>query len=278
MNTIEIAPELLHPEAIADFAILDLAQKDEGLLLGWLYRHFENSEIPWEPLYQGTVLADLWKKGPILIELKRSPAFRDALIERYRSEYLGVVIHAPAIDLEPLANHLRSLVTIKRKDKPAVFRFFDPRSLGPLFDVLDPVQRQALLGPASGWAWHRYGQWQTASSDYQRETPSKDMLFTISEEQIAQLDKARLRQFALFLADEYRAHIPSNDSDQFALGEIESAQSAGISSHADQERWLRMAINLRGRLQESPQWSRLIRVDGKTPLQALSQLETEQGC
>ena len=278
MNTIETDPQQLHPEVNADFAILDLAQKDEGLLLGWLYRNFENSEIPWEPLYQGTSLADLWKKGPILVELKHSPAFREALIERYRSDYLGMLVHAPEINFEQLADHLRSIITIERKGKPAVFRFYDPRSLGPLFDVLDPAQRQSLLGPASRWTWHSYGQWQFVSSDIQQQVLSKGRVFAISEEQIAQLDSARLKQFGLFLADKYRAYIPSNDSDSFVLGEIESAQDAGISSHVDQERWLRAAIKLRGRLQDTPQWNQLMQGEGKTPLQALSQLEIEQGC
>ena len=277
MNTIDTVSERPNSEAFADFAILDLAQKDEGLLLGWMYSYF-TTEIPWEPLYQSTALADRWKSGPILIELRHSPAFREALIERYRSDYLGMLIHAPEINLAQLADHLRSIIIIQREDKSAVFRFYDPRSLGPLFDVLEPVQRQSLLGPASRWIWYLYGQWQVASSDVQREIPGEGLVFTISEEQIMQLDRARLKHFALFLADKYRAYVPSTDSDSFVLGEIESAQDSGISSQADQERWLRMAIKLSGRLLESAQWSQLIRVEGKTALQALSQLETEQGC
>ncbi len=108
MTTIESIFQRTDTPESADFAILDLAQKDEGQLLGWLYNHFDLGDIPWNPLYQGTELASNWSTGPILIELRDSQVFREALIERYQSDCLGMLISAPDVSLAAMADHLRS--------------------------------------------------------------------------------------------------------------------------------------------------------------------------
>lgn len=277
MTIIELLSELTEAPEQADFAILDLAQKDEGQLLAWLYSYVDQREIPWASLYQGTALASHWTTGPILVELREVPAFHQALIERYQSECLGMLISAPDVSLETMADHLRLRVIVQKDGKPSVFRYYDPRNLGPLFAVLEPLQQQQLIGPGRQWLWYHHGQWQQASSSRQDGEFNENKLFVISGEQLASMDQARSRQFALSLADNYRGHIPSDDAESFALNEVKAAHELGISSQADQDRWLRMAIKIQGPLQASPQWRQLAQGTDKTPLQILSQLECEQG-
>ncbi|WP_303292334.1 DUF4123 domain-containing protein [Marinobacter sp. SS5-14b] len=277
MDKIEIVPEQPHSEEIADFAVLDLAQKDEGLLLGWMYRYFDNAEIPWEPLYQKTELADLWKKGPILIDLRHSPAFREALIERYQTEYLGILISAPDVALATMADHLRSIIIVQRDGKPSIFRFYDPRALGALFEVLAPSQHRQMLGASRKWAWHHHQQWWQFASSQQSDSSNPPRALSITREQIAQIDDARSHRFALFMAQTYSDYIPSEDAQGFAVNEVTAARSAGLSTHVDFERWIRMAIKVEGPLMESDHWQQLAGSSERSPLQILSQLECEQG-
>ncbi|MDX5385335.1 MAG: DUF4123 domain-containing protein [Alteromonadaceae bacterium] len=277
MDKMELIPEQPHSQEIADFAILDLAQKDEGLLLGWMYRYFDNAEIPWDPLYQKTELAELWKKGPILIDLRHSPVFREALIERYKTEYLGILISAPDVDLAAMADHLRSIIIVQRDGKPFIFRFYDPRTLGALFEVLEPSQHQQMLGPSSKWTWHHYRQWWQFASLRQTDSSNPARALSITGVQINQMDDVRSRQFALFMAQTYGDYIPAEDVQRFALNEVSAARSAGFSTQVDFERWLRMAIKLGGSLTESDRWQQLAGNGERSPLQILSQLECEQG-
>jgi hypothetical protein len=277
MDNMELVAEQPLSEEIADFAILDLAQKDEGSLLGWMYRYFDNAEIPWDPLYQKTQLAELWKKGPILIDLRHSPVFREALIERYQSEYLGILISAPNMDLEAMADHLRSIITVQQDGKPSIFRFYDPRAVGALFEVLESNQHHQMLGGSSKWMWHHHRQWWQFVSSQQSESFDPPRTLSITSEQIRQVDDTRSRQFALFMAQTYGEHIPSKDAQGFALNEVSAARSAGLSTQVDFERWLRMAIKVKGPLMESDHWQHLAGNSGRSPLQILSQLECEQG-
>ena len=242
-----------------------------------MYRYFDNAEIPWAPLYQKTQLAELWKKGPILIDLRHSPVFREALIERYQSEYLGILISAPDMDLEAMADHLRSIITVQQDGKPSIFRFYDPRAVGALFEALESSQHQQMLGGSSKWMWHHHRQWWQFASSQQSDSFDPPRTLSITSEQIRQVDDTRFRQFAQFMAQAYGEHIPSKDAQGFALNELSAARSAGLSSQVDFERWLRMAIKVKGPLMESDPWQHLAGNSGRSPLQILSQLECEQG-
>ncbi|MEH6355558.1 MAG: DUF4123 domain-containing protein [Marinobacter sp.] len=262
----------------ADFAILDLAQQEENVLLGWLYSHFEHKEIPWISLYFGSEQNSDWKAGPILVELRGFDDFQNALIERCRTEYLSVLIHARDVSLATMAGHLRSLITVQLDNKPALFRFYDPRSLGPLLEVLEPAQRQRLTGPAERWSWYQYQNWHQWEAQAGSATPTTKKALSISAAQRVQMDTARSRQFAQSLTHTYRAHIPDDDAETFVMNEVQAASSAGLTRLADQERWLRMALKVQRPLIESPQWCAIVQSGEKTAAQILNQLECEQGC
>jgi hypothetical protein len=261
----------------ADFAILDLAQQEENVLLGWLYSHFEYKAIPWVSLYFGREQNSDWTAGPILVELRGFDDFQNALIERCQAEYLGVLIHARDISLATMAKHLCSLITVQLNNKPALFRFYDPRSLGPLLEVLEPAQRQRLTGPVERWSWYQYQNWYQWGTQARSTTSATEKSLTISAAQRVQMDTARSRQFALSLTHTYRAHIPDNDAETFVMNEVLAASSAGLTSLADQERWLRMALKVQRPLTESPQWCEIAQSGDKTSAQILNQLECEQG-
>jgi len=261
----------------ADFAILDLAQQEEGVLLGWLYSHFEHKKIPWVSLYFGSELNSDWMAGPILVELRGFNEFQNALIERCQTEYLGVLIHAGDTSLVTLAEHLCSLITVQLDSKPALFRFYDPRSLGPLLEVLEPAQRQRLTGPTEQWSWYQYQNWHQWEVQAGSATPAIEKSLSISAAQRVQMDTARSRQFAQSLAHTYRAHIPDDNAVTFVMNEVRAASRAGLRSLADQERWLRMALKVQRPLIESLQWCEIAQSGEKTPAQILNQLECEQG-
>lgn len=275
MTTIESIFQRTEKPENTDFAILDLAQKDEGQLLGWLYSHFDSSDIPWNPLYQGTELASNWSTGPILIELRDSQVFRETLIERYQSDYMGMLISAPDVSLAAMADHLRSLIITLLDGKPSVFRFYDPRSLGPLLNVLEPNQRYQLMG-ASQWCWCHDGQWWMTTESGFADWPEPEQPLVVGKAQLEALDEARLAQFAASLKDYYRPHIPGPDPEQFVLAEIKSANESGVTLLADQERWVRLAIQAGVPLTTSANWQQLASDQELSPSQILAHLESEQ--
>lgn len=277
MNITEHSAECTGKPEQADFAVLDLAQQDEGLLMGWLYSHFDPKEIPWAALYQGSGLDAGWASGPILIELRGFEEFHNALTERYETGYFGVLLHAPETTLAQMARHLRSLIIVELGNKPALFRFYDPRGLGPLLDVLNPAQQQRLSGPATQWSWYQYQNWRqwrvsVSTIEHDRSHP-----LVISDLQRRQIDAARSQRFATTLAQTYRAHITFDNAQTFVMNELQAAQCAGLSNLADQERWLRMAIKVQGPLTESKQWCQIADDSARAAIQILSQLECEQG-
>lgn len=262
----------------ADFAILDLAQQDEGQLLGWLYSHFEQTEIPWTSLYLESELSASWPSGPVLIDLRAADGFRQALLERYQNEYLGLLIDAPETGFGQMTKHLRSLVTLTLDGKPSLFRFYDPRCVGPLFDVLEPAQQLRITGPARRWSWYQHQRWRVWDAPAANLPPLPDKPLVISGVQRLQMDTARRRQFAQSLTRIYSANIPTNNAEAFVMAELQAAEAAGLSQQADQERWLRMALTVQGSLSASPQWQQIAKNSHRTPVQILSQLECEQGC
>ena len=262
----------------ADFAVLDLAQQDEGPLLGWLYSHFKRKEIPWAALYLGSKLNASWQSGPVLIELRAADDFRKALLERYQSEYLGLLIDAPDTGFAQMKNHLRSLVTVTLDSNPSIFRFYDPRCVGSLFEALEPAQQLRITGPAQRWSWYQHHCWRMWDAPAATLTPLTEKPLVISGVQRIAMDTARRRQFARSLTHIYSAHIPANDAEAFVIAELHAAETAGLSQHADQERWLRMALYAQGPLRESPRWRQVAQNSNQTPIQILSQLECDQGC
>jgi hypothetical protein len=275
MTMVEYDTRKIVSEPPGDFALLDLAQRDENHLLRWFYDHFGDGSIPWQSLYQGSELADIWKTGPILIALEHQDEFRDAFIQQCAKEPLGILISAPGVSLNTLANHLTRHKTAELDGKSSLFRFYDPRSLGPLLTVLQPNQRYQLIG-ASQWCWYHDDQWQVTTETRPDDWPESGNTLVISNEQLKALDEARVAQFAASLTNYYRPHISAPDPEQFVLQDIKSAKTAGITLLADQERWVRLAIAAGGPLTESANWRKLASDQGLSPGQILTHLESQQ--
>ncbi|MGB1951167.1 MAG: DUF4123 domain-containing protein [Marinobacter sp.] len=275
MTTAEMEFKQITTEPGGNFALLDLAQRDDKSLLSWFYSYFGNARIEWEPLYHGSELQEIWSAGPILIALEQQNDFRNALIERCEKEPLGILFNAPRTELAVLAKHLKSHVTAELDGKSSLFRFYDPRSLGPLLKALQPNQRYQLMG-ASRWCWCHDGQWWMTMGSQSAYWPEPERPLVIGKPQLEALDAARLAQFAASLTDYYRPHIPAQDPEQFVMAEIESANEAGVTLLADQERWVRLAIQANVPLTESTSWQRLASDQGLSPNQILARLESEQ--
>lgn len=262
-------------QPIGNFALVDLAQRDENDLLRWLYDSSDGGSIPWVSLYQGSELADIWKAGPVLVALDRQDEFREVFIKRCTKEPLGILISAPEVSLNKLANHLKRHNTAELDGKSSIFRFYDPRSLSPLLTVLQPNQRYRLTG-ASQWCWHHDGQWWVSSEAQTEEWPEPIQPLVIDREQLVALDEARVAQFADTLTNYYRSHISALDPEQFVQGEVKSAKTAGITLLADQERWVRLAIAAGAPLTKTASWQELSNDKGLSPSQILNHLESKQ--
>ncbi|MBS8239560.1 DUF4123 domain-containing protein [Marinobacter lipolyticus] len=275
MTTAETDIKQITTEPGGNFALLDLAQRDDKSLLSWLYSYFGNTQIEWEPLYNGSELQEIWNAGPILIALEQQNEFRSAFIERCEKEPLGILLNAPGTELAVLAKHLKSHVTAELDGKSSLFRFYDPRSLGPLLKVLQPNQSYQLMG-ASQWCWCHDGQWWATTESQSADWPEPEQPLVIGKAQLDALGEARLAQFAASLTDYYRPHIPAPDPEQFVLAEIRSADESGVTLLADQERWVRLAIQAGVSLTESTNWKHLANDQGLSPSQILTHLESEQ--
>ncbi|ROT99739.1 DUF4123 domain-containing protein [Marinobacter sp. R17] len=258
----------------ADFAILDLAQDDT--LLTWFYETTATTSLDWSPLYAETVHEESWQVGPILIQCRGHEGFIKAFQGRAQRQPIGVLVKAGDADLTTLTEQLRMNLTIHVANGDALFRFYDPRSLDALFQVLEEHQIVHLMGSSQQWFWFNDGGWQMQLLPNGVQRPEQDQRAppVISEGQLRELEVRKRDRVAEGLHTHYRDYIPASDSLGFVKTQVRVAAANGIERYRDLERWIRMAIAAKGPLEQSEGWERL----QKTGLDAkdiLNQLEHE---
>ncbi|WGL28090.1 DUF4123 domain-containing protein [Pectobacterium brasiliense] len=136
-----------------------------GLVCGLQYERYFRKELVYEkaavlPLFRTYPDAQIAWSGPWIIRLDAAPMYRDQLLE-LAQKYPSVTWIKSENDIDPLAAHLAQQLNVRLEDgRIALFRFYDPRVLHRVKDILAPPQREAMLQGIAEW---RYS---FAGSDY----------------------------------------------------------------------------------------------------------------
>ncbi|MDX5376125.1 MAG: DUF4123 domain-containing protein [Halomonas sp.] len=133
--------------------LVDTANLPEGEVLRRFYETTDQPDFLW--LYEGTPYQAVRDSGPVLLDMTED----DRCWQQYRSEWAGhvasVVIDTPE-SLENLHERLAASLKIETPGEGAgLLRFHTPAALHLLLseELLDPVDRLALVGEGVCWSW-----------------------------------------------------------------------------------------------------------------------------
>lgn len=99
------------------------------------------------PLLLGDALASFAPISPRLIRLTLDDDLLWWLLDEGQAASWGIYLCSNA-DMSTLYHHLYSLTAVRNLDGESVqFRYYDPRVLRPFWQVLNPEERHAFMGP-----------------------------------------------------------------------------------------------------------------------------------
>ncbi|MCW2478072.1 DUF4123 domain-containing protein [Candidatus Symbiopectobacterium sp. NZEC135] len=136
-----------------------------GLVCGLQYERYFRKELVYEkaavlPLFRTYPDAEIAWSGPWIIQLDSASEYRDQLLE-LAQKCPSVTWIKSENDIDQLAAHLAQQLNVRLEDgRIALFRFYDPRVLHRVKDILAPPQREEMLQGIAEW---RYS---LAGSDY----------------------------------------------------------------------------------------------------------------
>lgn len=224
------------------FVILDGAF-DEDLAMQ-VYLKANDGAPTWYPLVVDTPYAELYKVSPCLVECEDQPQLLDYASAMLNQLDAGCVLWLEeGVHPDKAAAHSRSLLSARdERNQERFFRFFEPRWLEPLFNVMSPEEAFSFLGPFTAMAWRnergwrqvtRYGPWSGVIKDRG--------WFWLDGERQAQLGQARLPLIAARLASDYQPYHPAATEER-VLEALLQASKWGYDDLASQERWLRLEL------------------------------------
>lgn len=133
-----------------------------GLVCGLQYERYFSRELTYEksailPLFRKYPDAQIAWSGPWIIDLRSEL--------KYREELLELSLKLPSVswiksenDIDTLAGHLARQLNVKLEDgRTALFRFYDPRVMHRVKDVLLPLQVEEILRGVSEWRYSLEG-------------------------------------------------------------------------------------------------------------------------
>jgi hypothetical protein len=124
----------------------------------------------------------------------------------------------------------------------SILRFYEPRMLTSLIAAMNPRQRSDLVRPGESWAWHNGHNWAQYQSNGDK-APTDDTPPRLTAEQLNNVSGFRLASHAREYAEYYRDNLVSQTNPQaWILNCLMNARESGFKTRADQERWLRLAI------------------------------------
>ncbi|MGF1868055.1 DUF4123 domain-containing protein [Enterovibrio norvegicus] len=177
------------------FAVIDGAN-EEGLL-----DMLANVDPPHSCLYLEPVQPDLIAIAPYLVQL--TDDVRQWLSTR-ESKW-GIYVSSTS-NLQAVRKHLRKFlqVLLPNEDKPAFFRFYDPRNIWDLAEVLSDWELHTFLGPIDEVATvteglERRESFQDRRAQYPRDASSKAKLM--------RFDETHMRQFDVIYQSRYLAKL-----------------------------------------------------------------------
>ncbi len=147
------------PETCQIYAIIDPLAENEPLK--YWYQHADSTDA-W-PLYAGTEYGDDVLSGPWLLPLAQLPSWSSWWQEQEENEQATGFLLASEVPPERLVQHWKSLMKAGLDGEEVLFRFYDPRVLGPMLFTFTEDETRRFLGPTDEiLVWHE-GEWVTAS-------------------------------------------------------------------------------------------------------------------
>lgn len=255
--------------AQVEYAIIDLALDSD--FLRYLYEAASQSNIQWRSLLENTRWQSGWQAGPILIEFSEHPNFFDSLKVRLNTSPLGILLETGE-SFQRVFGWAHSLLLAMADSDEYLFRFYDPRSLGPLLATLGE-KRKSLLSPGTIVYWSHRGVWQSWPGE-QREaaTIGPGRLFRA---ELADLPGYRMADRAISYAAIYRDHLPEvSDHRVWVLEQLLEAAGLGFQSASQQERWLRLGIRNQAPLLSTPEHREIMNAPDLAPADRLNAMES----
>ena len=247
-------------------------------LLSHLFQSDEQFPPSCLPLFTNTPYADLQSAGPyiVLYPQKQTVApYASALLEQSDAGCVAW-LSDPAL-LDQGVEHWRSLLTVRTdEESQQMMRFFDPRWLEPLLLSLDESEKGQFMGPFSALAWRNEIGWSVyAKPPHSPPTSNQPPAWLyLDEERQSLIEQGRLRVIATRFAEDYREVLPTDDSVEFVHRQLLAAKDTGYEQMADQERWLRVAIQRGDRFWKQPPATELLARDDIALGDKLTQLES----
>ena len=147
------------PETWSVYALIDPLAENEPLK-HW-YQYAEATDA-W-PLYAGTEYDSDILSGPWLLPLAQLPDWQSWWQEQEMNEQATGFLIASASSPERLVQHWKSLLKAGLDGEEVLFRFYDPRILGPMLFTFTEDETRRFLGPTDEvLVWHQ-NDWFTAS-------------------------------------------------------------------------------------------------------------------
>ena len=124
--------------------------------------------------YGETVLAELMKEGPVILQLKQmsEPALRDLL--QQPEGHWGWLGSLPGEDLTSVTRHWRDRLLTGPEGEQSLYRFHDNRTLARALDYLCPEHWPVFLGPLISLCYWHEGRWRMADNPAPGEYPLPD--------------------------------------------------------------------------------------------------------
>lgn len=147
------------PKSCQIYAIIDPLAENEPLK--YWYQHADSTDA-W-PLYVGTEYGDDLLSGPWLLPLAQLPSWSAWWQEQEENEQATGFLIASESSPERLVQHWKSLIKAGLDGEEVLFRFYDPRVLGPMLFTFTEDETRRFLGPTNEMlVWHQ-GEWMSAS-------------------------------------------------------------------------------------------------------------------
>lgn len=250
------------------FGIVDLAA-DAGFL-SQLYDSMTHANVEWFSLFLGSSWQADWEQGPILLDLTSSPDFARELVMMMETKPLGVLIQSSADGAEMLQRCQRWLFN----SDASILRFYEPRMFTPLIAAMTEGQRSDLVRLGESWAWHNGHEW----LQYQTtgENPEVgDRSPVVTAEQFKYVPWYRFAEHAREYAEYYRGNLVSHSNPQaWVMSCLMKANESGFKTKADQERWLRLAIQHGNSFYQQDAFQTVMEQQVLTPAEQMTAMES----
>ncbi|KXF83007.1 DUF4123 domain-containing protein [Enterovibrio coralii] len=180
---------------VNEFAIIDGANEEELLSM------LAELDPPHTCLYLEPVQPELVNLAPYLVQL--TDEVKEWL--SLRTSLWGIYITSTQ-DLQSVRRHLRKFLQVQlpNEEKPVFFRFYDPRNVWDLTDVLTDWELHNFLGPIEDVATVMDGQPRSDNFQQRREAFPKD---TSSKSKMMRFNAVHMDKFSAIFEARYIAKL-----------------------------------------------------------------------